>query len=144
MAGEAIRSLLIVELPDEIDLMNCDAIAAGLLAAVTAPGLVVADMTGTAFCDSAAMRMLLAVHDRARAEGSVFRVAVSPGTSVARMIGLLGMNRVLSVYESAGAALPADCTAKAAGSVRRARIPELYSIAEACEPLAGPRHPMRP
>ena len=62
MAGEAIRSLLIVELPDEIDLMNCDAIAVGLLAAVTVPGLVIADMTGTAFCDSASMRALLAVH----------------------------------------------------------------------------------
>lgn len=128
MAGEAIRSLLIVELPDEIDLMNCDAIAVGLLAAVSAPGLVIADMTGTAFCDSAAMRMLLAVHDRARAEGSVLRVAVGPGTSVGRMMGLLGMNRVLSIYDSVEAALPADCAAKAVGSVRRARIPGLCRI----------------
>ena len=131
MAGEAIRSLLIVELPDEIDLMNCEAIAVGLLTAVTVPGLVIADMTGTAFCDSAAMRTLLAVHDRARSEGSVFRVAVSPGTSVARMMGLLGVNRVLSVYDSVEAALPADFTA-ATGSVRRARMPELCRIPLAC------------
>lgn len=95
-------------------------------------GLVVADMTRTAFCDSAAMRMLLGVHDRARAEGSVLRVAVRPGTSVARMMALLGMNRVLSIYESVEAALPADRTAKSAGCVRRVRMPELCRI-----PLAG-------
>jgi anti-sigma B factor antagonist len=128
MAPEAIRSLPIVELPDEIDVMNCDAIAVSLLTAVAAPGLVIADMTGTAFCDSAAMRMLLAVHDRARAEGSALRVAVRPGTSVARMMALLGMNRVLSIYDGVDAALPADCTAKAAGYVRRARIPGLCRI----------------
>lgn len=129
MAGGAIRSLLIVELPDEIDVTNCDAIAFGLLAAVAAPGLVIADMTGTAFCDSAAMRMLLAVHDRAQAEGSELRVAVRPGTSVARMMGLLGMNRVLSIYNGVDAALPADCAAKAAGYVRRARIPGVLGAA---------------
>ena len=124
MAGEAVRPLLIAELPGELDVVNCDATAAGLLAAVSAPGLVIADMTGTTFCDSAGMRILLAVHDRAGASGSVFRVAVEPGTSVARMMSLLGMDRVLSIYESVEAALPADCAAAAAGSVRRSRMPE--------------------
>jgi anti-anti-sigma factor len=125
MAGEAVRSLLIAELPDEIDVTNCDATAAGLLAAVSAPGLVIADMTGTAFCDSSGMRMLLTVHDRAQASGSTLLFAVRPGTGVARMMTLLGLNRVLPVYESVEAALPAGCAAKPASCVRHARMPEL-------------------
>lgn len=127
-AGKTIRSLLITELPDEIDVMNCDAIAAGLLAAVTAPGLVIADMTGTAFCESAGMRMLLTAHDRARASRSVLRVAVKPGTGVARMMALLGMDRVLSCYPSVEGALLADGAPTAVGRVRRVRIPELCRI----------------
>lgn len=123
MAREAVRSLLIAELPDEIDVTNCDAVEAGLLAAVSAPGLVIADMTGTAYCDSAGMRMLLAVFDGAYLSGSGFRVAVRPGTSVARMMGLLGMHRILSIHESVEAALPADGAAKAVGYVRRVRVP---------------------
>jgi anti-anti-sigma factor len=125
MAEEAVRSLLIVELPDEIDVTNCDAAAAGLLPAVGAPGVVIADMTGTEYCDSSGMRMLLTVHDRARASGSVLRVAVRPGTGVARMMGLLGLNRVLSVYESVEAALPPGCAVETAICVHRARMPEL-------------------
>lgn len=125
MAREAVRSLLIAELPDEIDVTNCGAIEAGLLAAVSAPGLVVADMTGTAYCDSAGIHMLVAVHDRAHASGSVFRVAVRPGTSVARVMGLLGMHRILSIDESDEASLPAGCAATAADYVRRVRIPAL-------------------
>lgn len=127
-AGKAIRSLLITELPDEIDVMNCDAIAAGLLAAVSAPGLVIADMTGTAYCDSAGMRMLLAVHDHARASRSVLRVAVKPDSSVTRMMSLLGMDRVLSCYASVEGALLADGAPTAAGRVRRVRMPELCRI----------------
>ena len=123
MGGDAVRSLLIAELPDEIDVTNCGAAEAGLLAAVSAPGLVIADMTRTGYCDSAGMRMLLAVHERAQASGSGFRVAIRPGTSVARMMGLLGLTGVLPVYESVAAALPADCAAGAADGARRVRMP---------------------
>jgi anti-anti-sigma factor len=125
MAEEAVRSLLIAELPGEIDVTNCDAAAAGLLAAVSAPGVVIADMTGTEYCDSSGMRMLLTVHDRAHASGSALRIAVRPGTGVARMMGLLGLYRVLSVYESVEAALPPGCAAETAVCVHRARMPEL-------------------
>jgi anti-anti-sigma factor len=125
MAEEAVRTLLIAELQDEIDVTNCDATAAGLLAAVRAPGVVIADMTGTAYCDSSGMRMLLTVHDRAHASGSALQVAVRPGTGVARMMTLLGLNRVLSVYESVEAALPPGCAAETVDCVRRVRMPEL-------------------
>jgi anti-sigma B factor antagonist len=100
VAGQDVGSAQITQLPDEIDIASCDAAQAALLAAVSAPGVVIADMTGTACCDSAGMRMLLTAHSRARSSGATLRVAVTPGTSVARVMTILGMNRVLSVYDS--------------------------------------------
>lgn len=100
MAAESSDSARVTRLPTEIDIDSCGAAEAGLLAAVSAPGLVIADMTGTAICDSAGMRMLLGVHHRARSSGATLRVAVTPGTSVARVMAILGLNRILAVYDS--------------------------------------------
>jgi anti-sigma B factor antagonist len=100
VAGENASSARITQLPTEIDVATRDAAEVGLLAAVSAPGLVIADMTGTTICDSAGMRMLLAAHNRARSSGATLRFAVTPGTSVARVMAILGVNRVLSVYDS--------------------------------------------
>jgi anti-anti-sigma factor len=99
VADQDVGSARITQLPDEIDIASYAAAQAALLAAVSAPGLVIADMTGTACCDSAGMRMLLAAHNRARSSGATLRVAVTPGTSVARVMAILGMNRILSVYD---------------------------------------------
>lgn len=112
MAGENASSARITQLPSEIDVASCGAAEAALLAAVSAPGLVIADMTGTAICDTAGMRMLLAAHNRARSSGAALRVAVTPGTSVARVMTILGVNRILSVYDSVE-------EAQAARAVRR-------------------------
>ena len=114
MAGEDFGSARIARLPDEIDIATCGAAEAELLAAVSTPGLVIADMTGTTCCDSAGMRMLVAVHERARSSGSTLRVAVRPGSSVARVMTILGLRRVLYVFDSV-----AD--ARAAAGLRRVR-----------------------
>lgn len=100
MAAENVDSARITRLPSEVDVASGGAAEAGLLAAVSAPGLVIADMTDTAICDSAGMRMLLSAHNRARASGATLRVAVTPGSSVARVMAILGVNRILSVYDS--------------------------------------------
>ena len=100
MAGQHVGSARITRLPDEIDIASCGAAEAELLAALSVPGLVIADLTGTACCDSAGMRMLLAVHRRARSNGATMRVAVTPCTSVARVMAILGLDRILSVYDS--------------------------------------------
>jgi hypothetical protein len=42
--------------------------------AVCTHGLIIADMTGTAFCDPTGVRMLLTAHDHARASGSALRI----------------------------------------------------------------------
>jgi anti-anti-sigma factor len=100
VAVEDVDSARITRLPGEIDVASRGAAEADLLAAVSAPGLVIADMTGTAICDSAGMRMLLAAHNRARSSGATLRFAVTPGTSVARVMAILGVNRILPVYDS--------------------------------------------
>jgi anti-anti-sigma factor len=100
VAEEDDDAVRIARLPDAIDIASRPSAEAALLTAVSVPGLVIVDMTGTTCCDSAGMRMLLAAHNRARSSGATLRVAVTPGTSVARVMAILGMNRILSVYDS--------------------------------------------
>lgn len=114
MAGEGFGSARIARLPDEIDIASCGAAEAELLAALSEPGLVIADLTGTTCCDSTGMRMLLAVHERACSSGSTLRVAVRPGSSVARVMTILGVRRILNVFDSVA-------EARAASGLRQVR-----------------------
>ena len=122
MAIEDVDSARVTRLPGEIDVASRGSAEAGLLAAVSAPGLVIADMTGTVICDSAGMRMLVAAHNRARSSGATLRVAVTPGTSVARVMAILGVNRILSVYDSVEDAQTA-CAARPLPLTRKPRRP---------------------
>jgi len=99
---------VIVALPAEMDVTNCDGVAATLAAAVDNAALVIADMTGTAFCDSAGVHVLLAAHQRAAARDCELRVAVRTGDSVARVLAIVGLDRILNVYASVGDATPSD------------------------------------
>jgi len=98
----------IVALPGEIDITNSAAIKASLLVALDGPGLVIADMTGTTFCDSSGLRMLIVARDRAAASGCTLRIVIRPDSSVARSLAILGMDRMLPIYASVEDALPAD------------------------------------
>jgi anti-anti-sigma factor len=120
VAVEDVDSARVTRLPREIDVASRGAAEVSLLAAVSAPGLVIADMTGTAMCDSAGMRMLVAAHSRARSSGATLRVAVTPGTSVARVMAILGVNRILSLYDSVEDA-QAACALRAVSGRRESR-----------------------
>ena len=98
----------IVALPGEIDITNSAAIKASLLLVLDGPGLVIADMTGTTFCDSSGRRMLIVARDRAAASGCTLRIVIRPDSSVARSLAILGMDRVLPIYASVADAMPAD------------------------------------
>jgi anti-anti-sigma factor len=91
---------VVVTLPDEIDLNNHAAMAATLLGALDTPGVIIADMTGTTFCDSSGMRVLVAAWDRARASGSTLRIVIQPEGAVARALAILGIDTMLPVYAS--------------------------------------------
>ena len=100
------RPPVIVTLPTEIDATNHDSVH-DQLAAACAPGVttVIADLTGTTFCDSAGFRVLVLAHRTTDGSGAQLRVAVTPGGSVSRMLQVLDLERVLSVYPSLDAAL---------------------------------------
>ena len=100
MTRQTAKPPVIVALPAEVDLTNQAAVADSLLDAAVNVSVVIADMTCTTFCDSAGMRMLHVVSDYAAATGSTLRIVVSPGSSVARALAILGMDRLVSVYTS--------------------------------------------
>lgn len=111
MAGTPAGPPVVVTLPDEIDFTNADDAEAALSGARDQPGLIIADMTGTTFCDSMGVRMLTVTCGRAAAAGSEFRVVVARGGPVARMLAITGIDRIVPVYASLG-----DAIADAAGS----------------------------
>ncbi len=97
---------VIVILPAEIDADNQGNVRELLESACLAGGTtVIADMTGTTFCDSAAFRMLIRAHQDAAARGVRLHLAVTTGGVVSRMLRLLDLGQLLSVYPSLDAAL---------------------------------------
>lgn len=91
---------VIVTLPREIDITNADDVEARITAAL-APGVtvVIADLTATSsFCDSEALQRLLRASDKAAGSGTQLRLAISPGTTVARVMELAGISRHFAVY----------------------------------------------
>jgi anti-sigma B factor antagonist len=90
---------VIIVLPAEIDVTNCDEVFAQLAGALEPGGpLVIADMTSTVFCDTSGVRTLLDAHSRAVSENIGFRVAIPPEGSVRRVLELTGIIRILPVF----------------------------------------------
>jgi anti-anti-sigma factor len=111
MTGKTARPPVIMTLPQEIDLTNSAAAAAVVLGALDAPGLVIVDMSGTAFCDCAGMRMLIGFRERAEASRCTLRIVIAPKGSVARALAILGIDRMLPLYASLHDAMPAQLRA---------------------------------
>lgn len=103
--NEALSRPVVVVLPAEIDMTNADRVVAELSAAF-APGvhIVVADMTATTFCDSAGIRGLTRVHQKATGSGRRLRLAVVAGGAVSRVLEIMDLTSVLHVYPSVDAA----------------------------------------
>jgi anti-anti-sigma factor len=100
---------VVVVLPAEIDVTNSEHVHDQLVAAL-APGadVVIADMTSTSFCDSSGVHALVFAHEAAVARGVRLRLDVSPEGSVPRVLQLIGVGRVLSIYSSLAEAIAAD------------------------------------
>ena len=93
--------LVVVPLPAEIDISNSESVGAELSAAcASGAGIIIADLTSTAFCDSSGIRYLLLAHDEAAAHHAQLRLAVQPDGMVLRMLTLMGLHRVLQVHVS--------------------------------------------
>jgi anti-sigma B factor antagonist len=98
----------VVVLPAEIDVTNADQVYEELVAAL-APGVdaLVADMTGTLFCDSSGVHAIMHAYESASARDVQMRLAISPDTSVRRVLQLIGVGKVIPVHESLEEALDA-------------------------------------
>jgi anti-sigma B factor antagonist len=89
----------VVSLPAEIDITNAGEVLA-LVTTALAPGVtvVIADLTGTRFCDSAGLRHLLLAHHEAARAGAQLRLVIPPGGAVGRVTELTGISRFVAVY----------------------------------------------
>jgi anti-sigma B factor antagonist len=99
---------VVVELPAEIDVTNSEQVYQQLVE-VLAPGVstIVADMTATIFCDSSGVHAIMHAYETAGARDVRLRLAVSPSTSVRRVLQLIGVARLIPVYPSLEEALAA-------------------------------------
>jgi anti-sigma B factor antagonist len=88
----------LVTLPAELDLLTAPQAGDQLRAALASSGkIVIADLTGTAYCDVAAARMLLRVDYDAATCGAQLRLAV-PAGPVHHVLELLGLDGQLDLY----------------------------------------------
>ncbi|MGH3290323.1 MAG: STAS domain-containing protein [Trebonia sp.] len=100
---------VVVVLPPEIDVTNSEQVHEQLVA-VLAPGVdtVIADMTSTVFCDSSGVHAIMRAYESATARDIRMRLAVSPATSVRRVLELIGAGRIMPVHASLEEALAAS------------------------------------
>ncbi|MBO0815308.1 MAG: STAS domain-containing protein [Actinobacteria bacterium] len=101
-----------VTLPAEIDMANACRVGEDLRAAF-APGvrIVIADMSGTRFCDTSGIHVLVQAHKQAIASGAEFRVVAS--ARVLQVLAVLSLDTWLAIYPSldkavAGAPTPEE------------------------------------
>lgn len=98
---------VVITLPGEIDMGNADRVSEELNAAF-GPGVdvVIADMSGTRFCDTSGIQALVMAHKRAKASNTQFRVVAGPG-EVRQVLEILHLDTVLAIYPRLDVALVA-------------------------------------
>ena len=100
-------------MPAEIDAVNADRVGQVLLSAVSLhAAVVVADMSGTTFCDSAGVHAVIAAYRQAAANGTQLRLAA---TAVLRIFAVVGVDQLVPVYPTLEAALAGTPPAQASG-----------------------------
>jgi anti-sigma B factor antagonist len=98
---------VVVRLPAEVDMDNAERVGEQLCSAFTrGAAVVIADLTPTAFCDSAGTRQLLLAHHYAGACDAQIRFVI-PGRNVLRVLTLTGLDQLLPIYPSLDAAVSA-------------------------------------
>ncbi len=103
-AGPATAGLAVVTLPAEIDMINAGQAGEDLRAAfASGVRIVIADMSGTRFCDTSGIHALVQAHKQAAASGAELRVV--PSAQVLRVFAVLGLDRWLAIYPSLQKAL---------------------------------------
>jgi anti-sigma B factor antagonist len=101
----------VVDMPAEIDITNAEEIRQALLSAASHEAAVlVIDMSGTTFCDSAGVQAIIATRKRVAASGTQLRLAA---TGVLRILTLVGIDQLIPVYPTLEEALAGTPAAQA-------------------------------
>jgi anti-sigma B factor antagonist len=100
--------IVVVTTPDEIDIGNAWQLREALVSAAAAalPVVVVVDMTGTEYCDSTGLNVLVRAGKRATDDGGELRLVVG-GAALQRILAVTGVGSMFRVYDSLDRALKA-------------------------------------
>jgi anti-anti-sigma factor len=102
---QTVSGVPVVGTPPELDIGNAGELRAALMSAVAGGhATVVADLSETSFCDSAALQVLVRVHKRAVAEGGELRL-VMRAVSLLRLFAITGVGRVIPNFATRDEAL---------------------------------------
>lgn len=96
--------LPIVVAPEEIDIRNAGELRSALLVAAAQSPVVVVDLSGTEFCDSSGLNVLVRALRRAQADGGEVRL-VAARPAVLRILGVTGVGTLFRIHASLGEAL---------------------------------------
>jgi anti-sigma B factor antagonist len=133
---EIVNGVPVVAAPAEIDISNADCLDAVLReAAARGHARFVVDLTGTQFCASSGIGVLVRAHKRALADGGELRLVMPNSAAVLRVFAITGIDQVIphfpSLYE---AVVPAPATAPRPPRPRRRPRPGM----RADRPLPDP------
>jgi anti-sigma B factor antagonist len=97
----------VVTTPEEIDLSNAGLLREALISA-TASGqpVIVVDMSGTEFCDSTGLNVLVRALGQAEEAGTELRLVMG-GTGVQRVLTVTGVAGMFRIFQTLGQALDA-------------------------------------
>ena len=97
----------VVTLPEHIDVTNVPQLREQLLSLINrGAAVLIADMTSTASCDHAAMDVITRAYQRAAVGGTQLRLVVTAPV-VRRVLGIEGLDRLVSIYPTLEAATAA-------------------------------------
>ena len=98
--------LPVVVAPGEIDVRNSDQLRSALLRAQALNPVVVVDLSGTQFCDSSGLSVLVRALRRTQADGGEVRLVVSTA-AVLRILSVTGIGSIFGLFGSLQEALAA-------------------------------------
>ncbi len=109
IASETDGDAIVVRLEGEHDLSTAPAVREELDRALATGSSIVVDMTGTAFIDSSILGALVESYRTLTADGAgrAFAVAAAPGGPVTRLLDLVAVSDLISVYPTRADALAA-------------------------------------
>jgi anti-sigma B factor antagonist len=136
---EMVNGVPVVAAPPEIDASNAGWLRAALLeAAARGHATFVVDMTGSQFCDSAGLGVLVRAHKRALADGGELRLVIPASAMVLRVFALTGIDRVIPNFLGLDEALePAPSAAARPPRRRRRTKPGMRARADRPPPDPG-------